>query len=96
MGGIILSMDWSACLIGLFGAFVLEFSRFLRQTKVVTQTFQIGRTYVSTSKINSMAIITSLIYIAIGGVIAGLFAVTKMEALLYGGLWQAIFYIFNR
>ena len=84
---------WSAFTIGLFGAFIPEFVRFIRQNKTITQTFQIGESYISTSKINLWAILTSVIYIVIGGGLASLFAKTTMEALLYGGLWQTLFTI---
>ena len=83
--------SWSAFTIGLLGAFILEFSRFIRQTKTLTQTFQIGKVHISTSKINWLAIVISVVYIVIGGVIASLFARTQAEAFLYGGLWQALF-----
>lgn len=91
MGYVPIITQWSAFTIGLLGAFILEFSRFIRQTKMITQTFQIGKSHVGTSKINWWAVITSLVYIIVGGTIAGVFADTRVEAFLYGGLWQTLF-----
>lgn len=87
----ILGFDWIAFGLGAFGAFIMEFTRFIRQSKTAAQTFTIANTYVKTEKVNSFAFVISLCYIAIGGAIAGAFATTKSEAFLYGALWQALF-----
>ena len=87
----LLAWDWIGFGIGLFGAFIMEYSRFMRQVKIPTQTFLIGKSLIKTEKINKLAFLTSLSYIIIGGVIAGTFATTKMEAFLYGIFWQALF-----
>lgn len=78
-------------MVGCFGAFIPEFIRFIKQRKTIAQTFTIANTYVKTEKTNSFALVISLFYIFIGGIIAGLFATTKNEAFLYGGLWEVLF-----
>jgi len=87
----ILGFDWTAFMIGTFGAFILEFTRFIRQRKTIAQTLVIADSYIKTEKTNSFAFVISLFYIIIGGIIAALFATTKNEAFLYGALWQTLF-----
>lgn len=92
----LLGWDWIAFVVGLFGAFIMEFTRFIRQVKIPTQTFVIAGKRIGTSKINKLAFITSFIYILVGGSVSGLFANTIQEAFLYGGLWQIIFTYYIR
>jgi hypothetical protein len=87
----LLEWNWIGFIIGFFGAFIMEFSRFLRKNKTLTQTYMIGESYISTEKINKFAIFISFVYIAIGGILSAIFANTKQEAFLYGLFWQAIF-----
>jgi hypothetical protein len=86
-----MSWSWVGFCIGCFGAFIMEFTRFIRQAKIPTQTFTIANTYVKTEKINYSGFITSIVYIAIGGTIAAIFATTITDSFLYGGLWEALF-----
>ncbi len=78
-------------LIGTLAAFIMEFIRFLRQNKTLTEIVIIGKSKINTTNFNKFAIFISIIYVIIGGVIAGIFATTKNEAFLYGGLWQVLF-----
>ena len=87
----LLGWDWVGFCIGLFGALIMEFSRFIRQSKVPLQTFVIAGKRISKGKINIWACLTSIVYIIIGGAFAGLYATTKNEALLYGLFWQVLF-----
>lgn len=87
----IFEWDWVAFLIGMLGAFIMEFTRFLRRNKTLTEIIIIGKSKINTTKFNYFAIFATMWYIVLGGILAGIFANTKNEAILYGGLWQAIF-----
>lgn len=87
----ILAWDWVAFGIGTFGAFLLEFSRFLRQNKTLTEVIIVGKSKINTTNFNYFALFMTLAFVVIGGAVAALFATTKNEAILYGGLWQALF-----
>ncbi len=87
----IIAWDWIAFGIGTLGAFLLEFVRFLKQNKTLTKVIIIGKSKINTAKFNYFALFITIVYIIIGGVLAGIFATTKNEALLYGGLWQYLF-----
>ena len=85
------SFDIIAFLIGMFGAFIMEFIRIIRDNKSLTQLIIVGGSYVKIHKINKLAILITIIYIEIGGVVSAIFATTVMEAFLYGVFWEALF-----
>jgi len=87
----LLEWNWVAFSIGTLGAFIMELVRFLKQNKTFTEIVVIGDSKLNTTKFNYLALFISIVYILVGGAIAGIFANTKQEALLYGGLWQALF-----
>jgi len=80
----------------MLGAFIMEFTRFIRKNKIFTEVISIGGSKVNTANFNYFALFMTIIYIIIGGVLAGAFANTKNETLLYGGLWQALFTFYIR
>jgi len=85
------SFDFVAFLIGMFGAFIMEFIRIIRDNKSLTKLIIVGNSYVRVAKINKLALLIMFVYIEIGGVISGIFANTVMEAFLYGVFWEALF-----
>lgn len=87
----LLMWDWVAFGLGTFAALLMEFVRFLRQNKTLTEIVIIGKSKINTTNFNYFALFITLLYVVIGGVIAAIFATTKSEAFLYGGLWQALF-----
>jgi len=91
INGINCSFDIIAFLIGMFGAFIMEFIRVIRDNKSLTQLIMTGNSYIRIAKINKLALLITFIYIEIGGVIAGIFANTVIEAFLYGVFWEALF-----
>jgi len=85
------SFDFVAFLIGMFGAFIMEFIRIIRDNKSLTKLIIVGNSYVRIAKINKLSLLIMFVYIEIGGVISGIFANTVMEAFLYGVFWEALF-----
>ncbi len=74
----------------------MEFTRFLRRNKIFTEVISVGGSKINTTNFNYFAIFMTIVFIIVGGVLAGAFANTKNEALLYGGLWQALFTFYIR
>ena len=66
-----LPIDWTALLLGLFAAFVVEFLRYASPNfgppKSPYKIVEIAGKAVSTGKINWAALLTSALYVAIGG-----------------------------
>ncbi len=85
------SWDWVAFLVGLFGAFIMEFIRIIRANKTLTDVIRVGENYLNIGSINITAIAITVVYIIIGGLISGIFANTLQEAFLYGVFWEALF-----
>jgi hypothetical protein len=83
--------DWIAFTIGCFGAFIMEFIRVIRANRSLTQVIRIGDSYLNIGKFNKVAVLITLVYIAIGGIISGIFANTQQEAFIYGVFWEALF-----
>lgn len=78
-------------IIGCIGAFIMEFARTIRENKSLTEMIPVGNRYIRTPKPNIVAVLITIIYITIGGVLSGILAKTIQEALLYGIFWEAIF-----
>lgn len=85
------SWDWIAFLVGLFGAFIMEFIRIIKANKTLTEVIKVGDNFINVGKVNKLAILITIGYIIIGGVISGIFANTLQEAFLYGIFWEALF-----
>jgi len=91
-----LPIDWIALLLGLFAAFVVEFLRYASPNfgppKSPYKIVEIGGKAVSTGKINWAALLTSGLYVAIGGATTVILEPTTVfQAIGIGAGWQAVF-----
>jgi len=90
LNAIACNWDWIAFIVGSFGAFIMEFIRVIRANKTLTELIRVGDSYLNSGRINIVAILITIVYIAIGGVISGIFAKTLQEAFLYGVFVQNV------
>ena len=89
-------MDLSALLIGAFAAFVIEFLRYtkvdLGQPKSVQKIRIVAGKPIRVKGINVWAVISSALFVLIGGVVAMILGpINLVQAMAFGAGWQGLF-----
>lgn len=93
---IVVPWDPVALAVGTFAAFVVEFLRYTNPDfgppKNPYKTLEVAGTLIQTNQLNVWAVLTSAVYVLIGGGVTMILAPTDVfQAVAIGAGWQAVF-----